>query len=66
MSTIINSLADVVTWVSNANPGNTYPDPGAIPVAEALRNADGRPAWGEDWGPWLKANAERIALEVSP
>jgi hypothetical protein len=64
---IISSTADVRTYVLNSNPGNILSsgDEETIGnVVNALRDAAGRPAWGEDWSEWLAANAERIALSV--
>lgn len=63
MSTYINSIRDIDTYVSNTNPGNVGQENVEL-VTEAITDAD-HPAFGTDWSEWLEANAERIALDAT-
>lgn len=63
----ISSISDLHTWIHNTNPGNVMnEDESGLPVqlAEAIRDLDGRPAWGEDWAAWLDENAEIILCAI--
>lgn len=61
----ITTAADIKTWITNENPGNVLAEPALVEqLAEAIRTADGRPAWGENWQEWLDGNAERLAYEL--
>lgn len=67
MSTYIRGMADLITWIQNTNPGNVLAEEGAsLPerLAEGIREWDGRPAWGSDWGPWLDEHAESILSSI--
>jgi hypothetical protein len=64
-ATIISSFRDIGTWIVNQNPGGVYGDDELVSeLAEAIRDADGRPLYGTDWSDWLDANADRLAREV--
>ena len=63
---IVTTAADIRAWVSNHSPGNVCEAaPNLIGViAQQLRIEKDRPAWGQDWGPWLEARAEDVAFQV--
>lgn len=66
--TQINSLADLVTWIENVNPGSVLTGErdmhaAATRAATRIQDAD-HPAWGEDWDAWLDENAERLVLAL--
>lgn len=61
MTTYIASVTDIRTYVTNCNPAGILEEPTLIdPLVEAIRSADGRPVWGEDWSTWLDANVESL------
>lgn len=62
----IDTAADIKAWILNNNPGNVLEGSAELvdQLAEAIRTADGRPAWREDWSEWLDARAEKILEEV--
>ncbi len=55
----INSKTDIRTYLANHNVGGylNCEDPGAAldGLAEAVRTADGRPAYGDDWSDYLES-----------
>jgi hypothetical protein len=62
---IISSVTDIRTYVANANPGGVLGDDTLVDgLVEAIRAADDRPAWGQDWEEWLDANTGRLARDV--
>lgn len=61
---IINSLTDIRTYVSNANPGGVYGNSEAEEAMVRAIQAANHPPYGRDWSGWLNANVDALARKV--
>ena len=61
----INSIADIRVWLDNAGLLAHLDAEETGRVVELLAGAEGRPAYGEDWGDYLDARAQALVSEVA-
>jgi hypothetical protein len=67
----ITTANDLRTWIANNNPVNICGGENVEErrmrterLAEMMRDADDRPAWGSDMEEWLDVAAEELALTI--
>ena len=63
--TTINSTTDIRVWLDNAGLLENMTAEETDRVVELLADAEGRPAYGEDWGDYLGARAQALVHEVA-
>lgn len=63
--TTINSTIDIRVWLDNAGLLEHLDAKETDRVVELLADAEGRPAYGEDWTEYLDARAQALVLEVA-
>ena len=63
--TTINSTTDIRIWLDNAGLLEHLTAEETDRVVELLADAEGRPAYGEDWGDYLGARAQALVYEVA-
>ena len=63
--TTINSTTDLRIWLDNAGLLEHLDAEETDRVVELLADAEGRPAYGEDWGDYLDARAQALVHEVA-
>lgn len=61
----INSIRDIHVWLDNAGLLERLDAKETDRVVELLADAEGRPAYGEDWGDYLDARAQAFVFEVA-
>lgn len=61
----INSTTDIRTWLDNAGLLEHLTAEETDRVVELLADAEGRPAYGEDWEEYLDARAQALVFEVA-
>lgn len=63
--TTITTTADIRIWLDNAGLLENMTAEETDRVVELLVDAEGRPAYGEDWGDYLGARAQALVHEVA-